>query len=106
MKSEKFGWGNMKDQEGVCWRCGQENHVAKNCIANMPEDIKQKAIDHTNLANINSNKVALNNELFAFVSTAFGSRKQGKLKPRWEEFGNMFILIIILFAHSFHYVHS
>ena len=41
MKSEKFGWGNIKDQEGVCWRCGQENHVAKNCITNMPEDIKQ-----------------------------------------------------------------
>ena len=26
-KLEEFNWGNMKDQERVCWRCGWENHV-------------------------------------------------------------------------------
>ena len=59
--------------------------TSKNCIANMPEDIKQKVIDHTNLANTDPNEMALKDELFPFVCIAFGSEKQGKLKLRWEE---------------------
>jgi hypothetical protein len=40
--SDEYDWGNMKEREGVCWRCGRENHVARNCIADMPNDVKQK----------------------------------------------------------------
>ena len=75
----------MKDQEEVYWRCGQENHMVKICIANMPEDVKWKVVDHTNLADTDFNEVALDDELFAFVSITFGLGKQGKLKSRWEE---------------------
>ena len=63
----------------------QENHMVKNCITNMPEDVKWKVIDHTNLADTNSNQVALGDKLFTSISISFGSRKWGKLKPRWEE---------------------
>ena len=48
----------------------------------MPKNIKWKVVNHTNLANTNSNEAALNNELFTFVSIMFGSGKQGKLKLR------------------------
>ena len=58
---------------------------ARNCIANMPKDIKWKVIDHANIANADSNEAALGDELFAFISTMFGSGKQGKLKLSWEE---------------------
>ena len=59
---------------------GYVGDVVRNCITNMPEDVKQKVISHAN-----SNKAALEDELFAFISIIFGSGKQGKLKPRWEE---------------------
>ena len=92
--SEEYDWGNTKEREGVCWRCGRENHMAKNCVANMPEDIKRKIVDHANIA-ITSPDGAIPEELFAFASeghnnplcesVTYGSGKQGKLKLGWEE---------------------
>ena len=40
----------------------------------MPEDVKWKVVDHANIANAESNE-ALKDELFAFISTVFGSGK-------------------------------
>jgi len=40
--SEECDWGNTKERKGVCWRCGRENHLAKNCIADMPEDMSNE----------------------------------------------------------------
>jgi hypothetical protein len=40
--SEECDWGNTKEREGVCWRCGREGHVARNCVADMPEEVKRK----------------------------------------------------------------
>jgi hypothetical protein len=39
-KFDDFDWGNSKGCEGVCWHCGQSGHIAHNCIANMPADMK------------------------------------------------------------------
>ena len=58
--------------------------MARKCITDMPEDVKWKVVDHPNIANTESNE-ALEDELFTFISTAFGSGKQGKLKQSWEE---------------------
>lgn len=38
----RFDWGNSKERDGVCHRCGRPGHVARRCVANMPEDIKTK----------------------------------------------------------------
>jgi hypothetical protein len=84
---EEHDWGNMKEQEGVCWRCGWENHMARNCVANMPEDVKRKVVDHAHIA-----ITSLDEELFTFASdeahdnpfcesVTYDSWKQGKLKP-------------------------
>jgi Zinc knuckle len=84
----------MKEHEGVCWQCGREGHMAKNCVANMPDDVKCKVIDHVHIASTSPDE-----ELFAFASAnaddahnnpfcesvMYGSRKQGKCKCR-EEF--------------------
>jgi hypothetical protein len=81
----------MKEQEGVCWRCGQEGHVVKNCIADMLEDVKWMIVNHVHIA-----ITSLDNQLFAFVSkevggnllcesAMYGSGKQGKLKQGREE---------------------
>ena len=90
--SEECDWGNTKEREGVCWRCGRENHLAKNCIADMPEDVKRKVLDHAHIASTSAD-----DELFAFASdegrdnslcelVMYGSGKRGKLKRRREEF--------------------
>lgn len=36
----------------VCWRCGRPKHVAANCVATMPEDVKRRILngDHANVA--------------------------------------------------------
>jgi hypothetical protein len=81
---EEYDWGNTKEWEGVCWRCGQENHMARNCVADMPEEVKQKVINHALVADTNPDVTSP--ELFAFVSDAgddpplYISRKHGKHK--------------------------
>jgi hypothetical protein len=45
-KFEDFDWGNSKRHEGVCWHCGQSDHVAQNCVTDMPTDIKEHIINH------------------------------------------------------------
>jgi hypothetical protein len=81
---EEYDWGNTKEREGVCWRCGRENHVAKNCVADMPEEVKRKVIDHALVADTDLD--ATSPELFAFVSDTgddpplYSSRKRGKRK--------------------------
>lgn len=37
-----FDWGNTKKRDGVCFRCGRPGHIAQNCIANMPQEIKER----------------------------------------------------------------
>ena len=39
-ESGEFDWGNSKNREGVCYRCGRPGHIARNCDADMPADIK------------------------------------------------------------------
>ena len=79
---EEYDWGNTKEREGVCWRCGRENHVARNCVADMPEEVKQKVINHALVTDTDLD--ATSPELFAFVSDAgddpppYISRKHGK----------------------------
>ena len=94
-ESEEYDWGNMKEREGVCWRCGQENHTAKNCIADMPEDVKQKVLDHTHVAKVDLDEAT--SVSFSFVAdrgddppsafVTYGLGKCGKWKPgcphRW-----------------------
>jgi hypothetical protein len=93
--SDEYDWGNTKEREGVCWRCGRENHVARNCIADMPNDVKQKVVNHANIATSPDEAIS-ESELFAFASDkacnnplcesiVYGSGKQGKLKPGQEE---------------------
>jgi len=92
--SEECDWGNTKEREGVCWRCGREGHVARNCVADMPEDVKRKIVDYANIATTCSDEV-IPDGLFAFTSdeghdnplcksVTYGSGKQGKLKSGWE----------------------
>ncbi|KAF7340496.1 hypothetical protein MSAN_02121000 [Mycena sanguinolenta] len=40
----KFDWGNSKDKEGVCHRCGLSGHIARRCVADMPDDVKAKIL--------------------------------------------------------------
>ena len=42
--------------------------MAKNCVTDMPEEVKQKVIDHALVADIDLD--ATSSELFAFVSDA------------------------------------
>ena len=63
---EEYDWGNTKKQEGVCWRCGRPGHIAQNCVADMPTEVKQRilchhthvvidsAVDQAHLADINT----------------------------------------------------
>ena len=49
---EDCDWGNSKNREGVCYRCGRSGHIARNCAADMPTDVKRKVRKRsTNTAN-------------------------------------------------------
>lgn len=37
-------WGNTKEKEGVCWRCGCAGHQARYCVRDMPPDVKKKVL--------------------------------------------------------------
>jgi hypothetical protein len=61
--------------------------VVRNCVTDMPEDVKRKVVDHTHIAITSPDE-----ELFVFASdeahnnlfcksVTYGSGKQGKLKP-------------------------
>ena len=82
--SEECDWGNTKEREGVCWRCGREGHMARNCVADMPEEVKQKVINHALVADTDLD--ATSPKLFTFVSDtgdnppSYSSRKRGKRK--------------------------
>ena len=83
--SEECDWGNTKEQEGVCCRCGRENHMARNCVVDMPEDVKRKIRDHAHIAEANPDVAA--SMSFSFVadggddppsvSVMYGSGKHG-----------------------------
>jgi len=92
--SEEYDWGNTKEREGV-W-CGRENHMVRNCITDMLEDVKQKVVDHAHITTASPGE-AMPDKLFAFASDeahnnllcesiTYGSRKQGKLKLGDKEF--------------------
>ncbi|KAJ7763187.1 hypothetical protein DFH07DRAFT_770916 [Mycena maculata] len=38
----QFNWGNSKEKDGVCHCCGRSGHVARHCIADMPDNVKAK----------------------------------------------------------------
>jgi hypothetical protein len=40
----EFDWGNLKEKDGVCHRCGRSGHVARRCVADMPDDVKAKIL--------------------------------------------------------------
>ena len=69
--------------------------MARNCVADMPNDVKQKVVNHTNIAT-GPDEAISESELFAFASdearnnplcesVTYGSGKQGKLKLGREE---------------------
>jgi hypothetical protein len=69
--------------------------MVRNCVADMPDDVKRKVINHANIAT-GPDEAISESELFAFASDearnnlfcesiVYGSGKQGKLKPGWEE---------------------
>ena len=45
-KYDDFDWGNTKKRDGVCFRCGRSSHVAQNCMADMPTNIKERVLNH------------------------------------------------------------
>jgi hypothetical protein len=63
-RSDEYDWGNSRGQDDVCWRCGRGGHVARLCVADMPQEVKQKIFDHA-LTVVDSNHP--DDELFAFV---------------------------------------
>jgi hypothetical protein len=63
---EEYDWGNSKGRDDVCWRCGREGHVARLCVADMPQDVKQKVFDHA-LTTVDPDNP--DEELFAFTSS-------------------------------------
>ena len=71
---DEYDWGNSKDRDDVCWRCGRQGHVTRLCVADMPQDVKQKIFDHA-LTVIDSDNPS--DELFAFVSS-FGHDPPGE----------------------------
>lgn len=62
---EEYDWGNSKGRDDVCWRCGREGHVARLCVADMPQDIKQKVFDHALTAVVDPDNP--DDELFAYI---------------------------------------
>lgn len=38
----EFDWGNSREKDGVCHRCGRAGHVARRCVADMPGDVTAK----------------------------------------------------------------
>jgi hypothetical protein len=64
---EEFDWGNTKNCEGVCYRCGWPQHIAQFCVADMPHDVKKCILNHsTNMAALDDD-----NSLFAFTEVEF-----------------------------------
>ena len=43
---DDFDWGNMKNGDGVCFCCGRSSHVAQNCMADMPTDVKERILNY------------------------------------------------------------
>ena len=43
-KGTGIDWGNSQGQDGVCFHCRCTGHVAAKCIADMPQDVKDKII--------------------------------------------------------------
>jgi hypothetical protein len=65
---EDFDWGNTKNREGVCFRCGCPRHIAQFCVANMPDDVKCHILNHsTHTATMDPDDCS-NNDLFAFAA--------------------------------------
>ena len=70
---EGFDWGNSKNREGVCWRCGRPGHIAQFCVADMPEDVKREILNRpasrANVAVVVEADSDSEEALFAFAST-------------------------------------
>jgi len=69
---EGFDWGNSKNREGVCWRCGRSGHIAQFCVADMPENVKREILDRSvsraNIAVVVEAGSDSEEALFAFAS--------------------------------------
>ncbi|KIM83651.1 hypothetical protein PILCRDRAFT_432463 [Piloderma croceum F 1598] len=117
------GWWTMcmpntvRTAERVCWRCGRENHVARNCVADMPDDVKRKVANHANIVTTSPDEGIFDSELFAFASGEAIIRfvnpsrmvpgSNGNLNPdeRRTLHGNATHIFIIIIWHI-HLLHS
>ena len=72
---EEYDWGNSKGRDDVCWRCGREGHVARLCVADMPQDIKQKVFDHALTTVIDPDP---DEELYAYIAPSVGHDPPGE----------------------------
>lgn len=64
----EYDWGNTKDSDGACFRCGRSGHMARFCVADMPEDVKRAILrpDNAQLATISDSSYDPD-QLFAFA---------------------------------------
>ncbi|EJD32173.1 hypothetical protein AURDEDRAFT_178796 [Auricularia subglabra TFB-10046 SS5] len=42
---EDLNWGNVDGDPDACHRCGRHGHRARDCIVNMPRDVKDRIMD-------------------------------------------------------------
>ncbi|EJD40335.1 hypothetical protein AURDEDRAFT_170515 [Auricularia subglabra TFB-10046 SS5] len=42
---EDLNWGNLDGDPNACHRCGRHGHRARDCIVNMPRDVKDRIMD-------------------------------------------------------------
>jgi hypothetical protein len=39
-----FDWGNTKERDDVCFRCGRKGHIVPKCVSDMPKETKDRIL--------------------------------------------------------------